>query len=104
MGYRSEIVIAVDPTVFENAPEEVKDSFKEIFDVPVVEEAERIVFSHDYIKWYESDPAVAVVENWLQSLDETEYGLIELGEDLSDVRMEGEYYTYDIGFVRKVQF
>lgn len=104
MGYRSEIVIAVDPTVYANAPEEVKASFEEIFTRPVLEESERIIFNHNYVKWYDSDPAVAVVENWLQSLEEAEYGLIELGEDLSDVRMEGEYYTYDIGFVRKIEF
>ena len=104
MGYRSEIVIAVDPTVYDNASVSVKEAFKEIFDEPALEESDRIIFSHDYVKWYDSDPQIAIIENWLRSLDEAEYGLIELGEDLSDVRMEGEYYTYDIWFVRKIEF
>ena len=104
MGYRSEIVIAIDPTVYDNASVSVKEAFKEIFDIPELEDAERIVFSHDCIKWYDSDPQIAIVENWLRSLDETEYGLIELGEDYSDNRFEGEYYNYGLEFVRKVTF
>lgn len=104
MGYRSEIVIAIDPETYNNAPENVKDAFNEIWEFPDLVEPERIIFSHDYIKWYDSDPVVNTIETWLKSLDETQYGLIELGEDLADVRMEGEYYTYDIGFVRKILF
>ena len=69
-----------------------------------VEEAERVVFYHDSIKWYDSDPVVATIESWLKSLDETEYGLVELGEDLSDIRMEGEYFAYGLDFVRKIDF
>ena len=104
MGYRSEIVIAIDPTVYDNASVSVKEALKEIFDEPTLEEAERIVFSYDPIKWYESDPQIAIIENWLRSLDEAEYGLIELGEDYSDNRFEGEYWNYGLEFVRKVQF
>nr|QMP83788.1 MAG: hypothetical protein [Caudoviricetes sp.] len=104
MGYRSEIAISIDPTVFANAPENVKEAFKEIWETPDREEAERVVFYHDCIKWYSDDPVVATIEDWLHSLDETEYGLVELGEDLSDTRMEGEYWTYGLDFVRKIDF
>lgn len=104
MGYRSEIAIAIDPIVYENAPVDVKEAFQEIWDNPDIEEAERIVFHHDFIKWYDSDPVVATINNWLGALDETEYGLIELGEDMSDVRMEGEYFNYGLDFVRKIDF
>lgn len=104
MGYRSEIVIAIDPTVYDNASVSVKEAFNEVFDEYVVEEAERIVFYRNYIKWYESDPQIALIEDWLRSLDETEYGLIELGEDYSDNRFQGEYYNYGLDFVRKIDF
>jgi len=104
MGYRSEIAIAIDPSVWENAPDNVKEAFKEIFETPDLEEAERIVFYRGCIKWYLSDESVFIVEKWISSLDDTEYGLVELGEDLSDVRMEGEYYTYGLNFVRKIDF
>lgn len=104
MGYRSEIAIAVDPTVFANARENVKEAFNEVFESPDIKEAERIVFHHHCIKWYLSDESVFIIEKWLSSLDDTEYGLVELGEDLSDVRMEGEYYTYGLDFVRKIDF
>nr|QMP83252.1 MAG: hypothetical protein [Caudoviricetes sp.] len=104
MGYCSEIAIAVDPTVFANAPENVKEAFKEIWETPDREEAERIVFYHDNIKWHLGIDCVFVIEKWLSSLDETEYGLVELGEDLSDTRMEGEYWTYGLDFVRKIDF
>ena len=104
MGYRSEIAIAVDPTVFANAPAEVKEAFREIWETPDIEEAERIVFHQDSVKWYDYVPVVATIETWIKSLDETEYGLVELGEDYGDVRMEGEYWTYGLDFVRKIDF
>lgn len=104
MGYRSQIAIAIDPSVWENAPDNVKETFKEVFETPYLEEAERIVFYHDWIKWYESDPAVVIIEDWLKSLDEAEYGLVELGEDCSDNRFEGEYWTYNLNFVRMIEF
>jgi hypothetical protein len=104
MGYRSEIVIAIDPTVYNECPPDVKEAFAEIWSEPSLNEAERIVFHHDCIKWYDVYPVVATIDNWLNSLDETEYGLVELGEDLGDVRMEGEYWTYGLDFVRKIDF
>jgi hypothetical protein len=104
MGYRSEIAIAIDPSVWKNAPDNVKEAFEEIFETPDLEEAERIVFHRGCIKWYESYPLVATIEDWLKSLDQTEYGLVELGEDYSDNRFEGEYWTYNLNFVRKVDF
>lgn len=104
MGYRSEIAIAVDPNVFTNAPENVKEAFKEIWETPDREEADRVVFYHDSIKWYPDDNVVSTIEDWLKSLEETDFGLVELGEDLSDARMEGEYWAYGLDFVRKIDF
>lgn len=104
MGYRSQIAIAIDPSVWENSPDNVKEAFKEVFETPAREEAERIIFHHEYIKWYESCPEVATIEDWLKSLDQTEYGLVELGEDYSDIRFEGECYSYDLNFVRMIDF
>ena len=102
MGYRSQIAIAIDPTVYANAPEEVKEAFQEIWDEPDIIEGDRVVFKHDYIKWYDSDPVVATIEGWLSSLDEAEYALIELGEDYSDVRFEGETSSYGLNFFRGI--
>lgn len=106
MGYLSEIVIAVDPKVYAAAPQEVKDAFKSIWDEPECEDQFRIVFYHDCIKWYDpgEDKSVSIIENWLQTLDEEEYGLVELGEDDSDVRYIGAPNVFDIGYVRKVTF
>lgn len=104
MGYHSNIVIAIDPTVYKNSPPDVQEAFEEVFGTPSLEEEDRIIFNHDFIKWYDSDPSVAIIDNWLGSLDECQYGLIELGEDYSDVRMQGEYWNYDLGFVRKITF
>ena len=104
MGYRSEIAIAILPSVWENAPDNVKEAFKEIFETPNIEEAERIVFHHGCIKWYQSYPLVATIEDWLKSLDEVEYGLLELGEDYSDVRTAGDNWSFNLNFVRKIDF
>ena len=103
MGYRSQIAIAIDPTVYANAPEEVKEAFQEIWDEPDIIEGDRVVFEHDSIKWYDSDPTVATIEGWLSSLDEAEYALIELGEDYADVRLEGETFAYGLDFVHQIK-
>ena len=107
MGYRSEIVIAIKPEVYAAAPQEVKDAFKSIWDEPECEDQYRIVFFHDCIKWYDGfdeEGSVTKIENWIKSLDEEEYGLVELGEDDSDVRYIGAPNVFDIGYVRKVTF
>lgn len=103
MATRSTIAIAIDPTVYANAPEDVKEAFQEIWDEPDVIEGDRIVFQHDSIKWYDSVPVVATIEDWLYSLDEAEYALIELGEDYTDVRLEGETFAYGLDFVHQIK-
>ena len=107
MGYRSEIVIAIRPDVYENAPQNVKDSFDCLFFDEMVKDEIRIVFYAEGIKWYdvvEGDHSVETIEKWLETLDKEEYGLVELGEDDSDVRFDGDPMSFDIGYVRKVTF
>lgn len=104
MGYRSQIAIAVDPSVYDNAPDQVKKTFQEVFEENQIKESERIVFFHYSVKWYPSYPDVAIIENWLESLEDNEYALMELGEDYSDVRMSGDCFEYGLDFVRKIEF
>ena len=106
MSYISEIVIAIKPEVYNDAPPEVKTAFGNIWDGPECEDKNRIVFFHECIKWYDSadDNSVSTIEYWLKSLDEEEYGLFELGESDDYVRLEGEPGLFDIGYVRKVTF
>lgn len=107
MSYRSEIVIAIRPEVYVAAPDIVKDAFACLFFDKIVEEENRIVFYAESIKWYdvvEGDHSISIIEEWLENLDDDDFGLVELGEDDSDVRYIGDTSKFDIGYVRKVTF
>lgn len=104
MGYRSEIAIAVTPEIFASAPDEVKDAFVEVFGEPSINEADRILWHSDWMKWYSDDPLVAQIEGWLSELEDGEsYGLLRLGENDEDVQTDGHPYEFGIRYARKLE-
>lgn len=105
MGYRSEVGIAINPEVFDNAPDNVKGAFAEIFGLPEDKDDVRVLFHHDYIKWYvDFDQPIKTIMDWLEALDEETYGFIELGEDDSDITIYGNPNEFGLSCVRKLEF
>ena len=115
MGYRSEVVLAVNKEII---PEFLAY-------LATNEEARILVYSHadhmdqDYeqgghllvswsgIKWYESYPEIAVIEKFTCELDaDTDKGemfrFIRVGEDYEDIEQRG--YGFDIHVNRAIDY
>lgn len=105
MGYRSEIAIGVTPEIYATAPDDVKKAFDEVFGGPSINEADRILWHSDWMKWYSDDPLVQRIEGWLSELEAAEesYGLLRLGEDNNDEQEEGYPYEFGIREVHKLE-
>ena len=104
MGYRSDVGIMVN--------DKHAEEFSKIIDPLVGSETEiyktedglikGIVFED--IKWYaSSDDQIREVEEFLENLPDEDYGLIYIGEESSDVRIDGCPYDYGLGFIRKIE-
>lgn len=104
MGYRYQVAIAIKPSIFEQAPDNVKEAFKEIFVNPVKTEDHRVVFYHEYIKWYDTDEVVGTIMNYMVSLNDEEYGMIIMGEEDGDIEYYGDSFQFDLGYVRTLEF
>ena len=115
MGYRSEVVLAVN--------KELMPEF--LAYLATNEEARNLVYSHadhldqDYeqgghllvswsgIKWYESYPEIDVIEKFTCELDaDTEKGemfmFVRVGEDYEDIEQRG--YGFDIHVNRAIDY
>jgi hypothetical protein len=103
MGYRYEVAIAMKPEVYNNAPQEVKEAFSEIWQTPSKVEDDRIVFHHDYIKWYDDDLTVKTIMEFLHTLNYNEFGMLILGEEDSDIEYLGDVHAYGIDYIRRIQ-
>ncbi len=56
------------------------------------------------IKWYgSSDDQIRELEEFLEELPDEDYGLIDIGEEISDVRLDGCPYDYGLRFTRKIE-
>jgi hypothetical protein len=133
MGYRSEVILAVDPNV---APAFMALTAKYPEVLRLCNDADRFESGYENegdwlmhwsgIKWYESFDEIAVVQQFVNALeadDLTEYGLsehpvdergrtmdwpecfrfIRLGEDYEDIESAGHGF-YDIGISRDISF
>ena len=115
MGYRSEVVLAVDKKLMPEFLAHLATS----------DEAKTMVFAdHDHldqdycdeghllvtwngIKWYESYPEVNVIEKFISEMDEDEdksemFKFVRIGEDYDDVEDRG--YGFDIHVNRSIDY
>lgn len=107
MGYRSEVVIAVKTSVYEDASDEVKSPLLGYFGDST--EVDGILyFHHDYIKWDMFYTDIETIDNWLKTLDYEDYAFMRLGEDIEDNEDRGAcselgvYLTRSISFPREI--
>jgi hypothetical protein len=115
MGYRSQVAFAVSHKVknmiLAKAQKELTGDDLEFVvdtmsgkDVDEYAENEHGIFArHDGIKWYESDPAVRLIEKVIGSLP-SESRFMRLGEDMGDYEEQGSFEQVKrITLVRHIQ-
>ena len=103
MAYRSDIVIAMRPDVYENMPEDIFRAFKTYWDEPTKVEKDRVVFFGENIAWYKFDES-DIIQCYLETLNEIDYAFIELGEDWNDAPyIMGDICGFNINLIRQIE-
>ena len=103
MGYRSDVAIAV------------KDEYAKELDKLIINigEPDKQVLTKDgYIKavFYESckwdrlDEGIKKLEDFVMNLDNDEFGMIIIGENIEDIQYLGNPYQFDISLNRSIEF
>ncbi len=119
MGYRSEVLIAFKAKHIKRFLEEVVfTKSKELFDnwceisteFEDPDDENGILFHWDSIKWYDSYDSVNAVMAFIHNLPDdegqTDYYYIRIGEEPSDVELEGYWWDnpFEIGLNRSVNY
>ena len=104
MGYRSDVAIMVNnkhAKEFSKLIEPLTGSETKIYET----EAGLIKGIYfEWIKWYSfGDEQIKAVEEFLEELPDEDYGFIVIGEESSDVRIDGCPYDYGLHFIRKIE-
>ena len=106
MGYRSEIVITLSKEAkkileekLDNLPDEEAENIESMLsssDTHFIHESGAELYHWTWIKWYNSYPEVAFIEDFLNSLDDEghneDYCFLRIGEDLGDIEQQGFFY------------
>ena len=97
MGYRSEVVLAVNADAYAALTTVLArgGEFFNLFKEAAIDEGEEgsIVYSWDDIKWYPSYPEVEAVEDFMSRLEdedmEDSFRFVRVGEDCDDTEQRG---------------
>ena len=100
MGYRSNIIIAINKEV--RARHLITNEIPACLtnDDSVIKEADErtgnLYFKIEDWKWYSTYPEIQAIEKWFESMQEHEFGAMRMGEDDDDTQRWGEPYDFDI--------
>ena len=106
MGYRSDITVALTKEVIMKQlilPNEGYTNLVEYTD-DIFDKDTYAVYQINRIKWYESYPEINSINEFLDQLNDEEYGFIRLGEELDDTEKKGSPYDFDMYINREVCF
>ena len=99
MGYRSEVVLAVNPDAYAVLTTLLArggsffNLFKEATTQPSDHQEDSVIYSWECIKWYDSYPEVEAVEDFMSRLEledmEDSFRFVRVGEDCDDTEQRG---------------
>lgn len=102
MGYRSEVVLVLSKEAKETLkekldalPKEEKENIKSMFscaDRRFIHESGDELIHWTWVKWYNSYPEIAFIEDFLNNREDEDYYLMRIGEDLGDIELQGYFY------------
>jgi len=102
MGYRSDILIAVNKKVLARnlIKKEIPDSIGE----PTSTTEDAVYYCIYNWKWYDSYPEIRELEAWFDSMEDEEFGVIRIGEDGTDTQEWGQPYDFEIYVNRSLSY
>lgn len=93
MGYRSEVIIAMNTSYYKKNKEVVDKLLKDIDHIQ--DNIDVMFFCYHSVKWYEDYPDVKAIEEFIRASDE-EACLVRLGEEFGDFEHIGNHWDFDI--------
>jgi|TARA_Y100000287_G_scaffold185914_2_gene190731 hypothetical protein len=114
MGYRSDVALAITPARAVLLKELVKkdDNLAELindadtnlaWDDPK-SSTEAVKFLWTHIKWYDCNPDIQAIDNFLANSDDDEYLLLRVGEEEADITREGYYHDSGMWIQRTISW
>jgi hypothetical protein len=109
MGYRSDVALVLDESIYDELDAEQKNMINEVFTEPTPRECshEGILFYVSGIKWYMNTPGFAEVDSimkMLEDMDDEKYGFIRIGEDFDDLEVQGNPWNYEENITRSIDW
>ena len=103
MGYRSDVAIAFN---YKYVTDEVLTKLIELHDHIQYMEDEGdhyLLVIIEGVKWIPNNEC-GIIINWLTTLNEEEYCIVELGEDSSDNQIGGSLRVFDLSYIRQITY
>ena len=102
MGYRSDVAIGLKKEFVKDFEVIIKEDIERNW-VQVEEHAGFNLYLWEDVKWYTGCfPVVNAVMDSLHDLDDEDYGYVRIGEEFSDIEVEGFYWEFSIDIHRQV--
>jgi len=107
MGYRSDVALELK--------KEKNDLFQALYSQEFPEDIEflsnniqretdvAILYSWS-VKWYDSYPEIAFIENFISDLDEDDYRLVRIGEETKDNEESGYSEEFNVNIQRSISW
>ncbi len=97
MGYRSEVVIALNKTVIAKLVL-TGNTLPKLFlyaDNQLINDC-AYYYIFEGIKWYQEYPEIIYINSFLDTLDIADFGFIRSGDEVTDIEILGSPYNYDM--------
>ena len=108
MGYRSEVVIAIDNRYknYQLICPNVGYTFLEKLSDEKIQREDYVIYLFSSIKWYDVYKDISNVHKYLIELKEQniDYGFLRLGEEVGDIEEEGNPGNYDLWVSQQINY
>lgn len=103
MGYLSDVLLVLDNAAskqleeqLENLPKNTKERVQKLLNSTdnryIAQNSNARLYYWKWIKWYIEFTEVCFIEDFIDNLDENNYLIIVIGEELTDLREQGTFY------------
>lgn len=101
MGYNSEVALALKYSIIPDSILDILVEYGEDIYYESHKDEHYILFYIGSVKWNDRGKTGSVIE-WLTSIDEKDYRLVELGQESDDNNVSGDLHVFDLNYSRSI--
>lgn len=108
MGYRSDVALALsreDHARLVKACVPPGDLDALLFVTPEDENdnEDAVLLRWERVKWYDDDPLIVKIADFISDLDEETFGFVRVGEEFDDTAILGSPWNFGISVCRRIE-